>query len=53
MNYVIFLDIFKLSQVASTIEFPELLTPPPVRIFQHAFHCGGVDFFWNNPLIVI
>ena len=17
---------------------------------NHAFHCGGVDFFWNNPL---
>ena len=24
--------------------------PPSCEIFQHAFHHGGVDFFWNNPL---
>ena len=30
--------------------FPEPLTPPFHEIFQHAFHRGGVDFFWNNPM---
>ena len=32
--------------------FPEPLTPPPPsrEIFQQAFHHGGVDFFWNNPM---
>ena len=33
-----------------TSEFPEPLTPPFREIFQHAFHRGGVDFFWNNPM---
>ena len=36
-------------------------SPPPIlisravnplshEIFQHAFHLGSVDFFWNNPI---
>ena len=46
-------DVSLRSKTPLPSEFPELLTAPPVGIFQHAFHRGGVDFFWNNPLIVI
>ena len=27
------------------------VNPPSHEIFQHAFRCEYVDFFWNNPMI--
>ena len=40
-------DVFLGSKPPSRLDFQS--RNPPREILRHAFHCGGEDFFWNNP----
>ena len=48
-------DVFLGSEPPTRLDFQSCYpTPPPSReIFQHAFCRGGVDFFWNNPILLL
>ena len=42
--------VFLGSEPPSRLDF-RAVSPPSLAIFQYAFCRGGVDFFWNNPVV--
>ena len=40
-----------LVQTPPPAQISRALNPPSHENFQHAIRRGGVDFFWNNPIL--
>ena len=45
--------MYFLVQSPPPIWISRAVNPSSREIFQHAYRRGGVDFFWNNPLLFI